>query len=383
MRRGKILIAATLGGYAALPQFLRRREDQFVGIRLQIPDSPNGLVHVGPAPLAEAVLSLHVLLHPKEHPLQHPWIREMRTLSAGLKREIRSFGFLYSDITADFMLPERADAPQTFDEALAAFAAMPPERARYELTRPAFFYMEESGGPESLERDDVLERIHERVGDPELVQQLLDDPAVAQSRVVDMLAQYWEQSFAEEWERLEPILEEEVERASGHDPIELLGEVRAEHMVDVEKRLIVRRSMHHHEVAVEPANPLRLIPSVYVWPHVRVNCDAPWPLAVLYPPATMRNGLRGTRPPEPLVQTLRAAADPTRLRILQLVGEQPRSTEELAPLVGLSESGLSKHLRALTDAGLLTTKRQGWYVLYHLDRERLALLGDELVTYVS
>ena len=148
-------------------------------------------------------------------------------------------------------------------------------------------------------------------------------------------------------------------------------------------RLILRRSIHHHEVAVEPDNPLRLIPSVYVWPHVRVNCDAPWPLAVLYPPATMRNGLRGTRPPEPLVQTLRAAADPTRLRILQLVGEQPRSTEELAPLVGLSESGLSKHLRALTDAGLLTTKRQGWYVLYHLDRERLARLGDELATYVS
>ena len=69
-----------------------------------------------PAPFAEAVLSLHVLMYPKEHPLQHPWIREMRSLSPGLKREIRAFGFLYSDITADFMLPERADAPQSFDE---------------------------------------------------------------------------------------------------------------------------------------------------------------------------------------------------------------------------------------------------------------------------
>ena len=47
-----------------------------------------------------------------------------------------------------------------------------------------------------------------------------------------MLAAYWEQSFAEEWERLEPILDEEVERANGRDPIELLGEVRAEHKVD-------------------------------------------------------------------------------------------------------------------------------------------------------
>ena len=60
-------------------------------------------------------------------------------------------------------------------------------------------------------------------------------------------------------------------------------------------------------------------------------------------------------------------ADPTRLQILRLVAEQPRSTEELAPLVGLSESGLSKHLSALTDAGLLSTRRQGWYVLYRLE----------------
>ena len=117
-------------------------------------------------------------------------------------------------------------------------------------------------------------------------------------------------------------------------------------MVDPEARLLVRRSIHDHTVAVDPDNPLRLIPSVYVWPHVRVNCDAPYPLAVLYPPATCTAGS-----PDRAARRARhrapGSADPTRLRILQLVGEQPRSTEELAPLVGLSESGLSKHLRAL------------------------------------
>jgi DNA-binding transcriptional ArsR family regulator len=50
--------------------------------------------------------------------------------------------------------------------------------------------------------------------------------------------------------------------------------------------------------------------------------------------------------------------------------------------VGLSESGLSKHLRALTDAELLSTRRQGWYVLYSLERRRLAQLGPELTDYV-
>jgi len=187
------------------------------------------------------VLSLHVLMYPKEHPLQHPWIRQMRTLSPALKREIRSFGFLYSDITADFMLPESADAPQSFEEALQAFASMPAKRAQYEIARPTFFYLEEdAGGPESMSREDVRARVTERVSsyDPELAAQLLDDPAAVQARIVEMLAGYWEQSFAEEWQRLEPILAEEVERASGRDPIEILGEVRAELVVDPKERLL-------------------------------------------------------------------------------------------------------------------------------------------------
>ncbi len=207
-----------------------------MSIRLRVPESHAGLVHVAPAPLAEALLSLHVLMHPKEHPLQHPWIRRMRTLSPALKREIRAFSFLYSDITADFMLPERADAPQTFEEALATFASMAPERARYEIARPAFFYYEaDAGGPEALAREEVRDRIRRRVSyfSPEggdLVQRLLDDPAAVQARVASMLATYWTESFAAEWERLEPTLADESDRARAEDPIARArpGALRAE-----------------------------------------------------------------------------------------------------------------------------------------------------------
>ena len=150
--------------------------------------------------------------------------------------------------------------------------------------------------------------------------------------------------------------------------------MRAELKVDPEQRLLVRRSLHDHEVARRAAaNPLRLIPSVYVWPHVRVNCDAPWPLAVLYPPATMRSGAR-RHARRPTRSSRRCAPPPTRPASASSSSSassrgRPRSSRRSS---ALSESGLSKHLRALTDAGLLTTKREGWYVLYHLDRERLA-----------
>ena len=87
-------------------------------------------------------------------------------------------------------------------------------------------------------------------------------------------------------------------------------------------------------------------------------------------------------PPDALVRALRAAADPVRLRVLRLVAERPRTTEELAPLVGLSESGLSKHLRALLDGALVRTRRDGRYVLYELDGGADAL-GASLRAYVD
>ncbi len=360
-----------------------------MAIRLRVPESLQGLVHVAPAPLAEALLSLHVLMHPKEHPLQHPWIRRMRRLSPALKREIRAFTFLYSDITADFVLPERADVPQSFDDALASFAAMAPERAQYEIARPTFFYLEEdAGGPESLAREEVRKRIRDRISSysPDgaaIAERLLDEPEVVQGRIASMLSAYWAESFAAEWERLEPTLAWESEQARVEDPVVMLETIRSELKVDAGERMLIRCSMHEHEVHVNPRNPLRLIPSVYVWPHVRVNCDAPWPVAILYPPRTMRAGVGRELAPDSLIRPLRAAADPTRLRILRLVGERPRSTEELAPLVGLSESGLSKHLKSLVDAGLLSTRRQGWYVLYRLERGRLDALGADLRRYIG
>ena len=58
--------------------------------------------------------------------------------------------------------------------------------------------------------------------------------------------------------------------------------------------------------------------------------------------------------------------DSTRLRILGLIAEQPRSTQELAPLISLTEAGASRHLRLLADVGILTSHREGYYVVYSI-----------------
>ncbi|GAA4466083.1 ArsR/SmtB family transcription factor [Phytohabitans houttuyneae] len=52
-----------------------------------------------------------------------------------------------------------------------------------------------------------------------------------------------------------------------------------------------------------------------------------------------------------------ALADPTRRRVVQLLGEQPRRAGELARAAGVSAPVVSRHLRILLAAGVVTDER--------------------------
>lgn len=54
-----------------------------------------------------------------------------------------------------------------------------------------------------------------------------------------------------------------------------------------------------------------------------------------------------------LDQTFGALADPTRRRVLELLGKAPQRASELAALTQASRPGMSRHLRVLKDAGLI------------------------------
>jgi DNA-binding transcriptional ArsR family regulator len=96
----------------------------------------------------------------------------------------------------------------------------------------------------------------------------------------------------------------------------------------------------------------------------------------------LTEGLRPTTPPE-LMRALRSLADPTRLRMIEQIARRPRSTQELARLVGLSEAGTSKQLRALAAAGILESRREGYYVVYSLVDEAVEALADDLRRIVT
>jgi ArsR family transcriptional regulator len=67
-----------------------------------------------------------------------------------------------------------------------------------------------------------------------------------------------------------------------------------------------------------------------------------------------------------IVKTLRAVADPNRLRILLLLRSEELSVAELQEILIMGQSTISTHLSQLKQAGLVEDRRTGKSNLYHL-----------------
>lgn len=64
------------------------------------------------------------------------------------------------------------------------------------------------------------------------------------------------------------------------------------------------------------------------------------------------------------VSALRAAAEPTRLRLLALLARAELTVGEICEIVGQSQPRVSRHLKVLSDAGLLDRFREQHWVYY-------------------
>ena len=118
------------------------------------------------------------------------------------------------------------------------------------------------------------------------------------------------------------------------------------------------RKAHEEEIVVGEDSRLVLVPSAFIWPHIALVQDPPDRLGLVYPAPFASHDVPAELPTDRLLPVLRALANDTRLRTLKLIAQSPRSTQELALLLGITEAGLSKHLRQLTTAGIVETHRR-------------------------
>lgn len=76
-----------------------------------------------------------------------------------------------------------------------------------------------------------------------------------------------------------------------------------------------------------------------------------------------------------LLQLHKALADETRLRLVRLLARSPLNVNEILDVLRMGQSRVSRHLRILADAGLVTRRREGTWIYY----ERAARPASPLV----
>src|SRR6266536_4300889 len=313
-------------------------------IRLRLSPATIDQVVVAYSPLGECVLSLRVLKRATRHPLHQPWARAMRPL--------------------------------------------PPSAVRHQLT----WGLHRGGLSEAdLERTTVRRRLMDAAardsapGQREL-ELVLEQPETFLAAFSELIAAYFEQAFASEWERIEPLLAAsaaEAQRRIGAGLYEALPHLSPRLRGDARRRQILIEDTDDGDASLTPGETLVLAPSIYAWPELTVCFEqGPWPKRIIYPTPLLAAWSLEPPPPAELQQLLRALSNHTRLSALRLIAEKPRTTQELAPLIGISEATLSRHLHLLTEVGALIRCRQGRFVLYALEQERLAQLEPGLFRYL-
>lgn len=73
-------------------------------------------------------------------------------------------------------------------------------------------------------------------------------------------------------------------------------------------------------------------------------------------------------------RTLKAVADPTRLKIIKALSQDELCVCELMLLLNAQQSAVSHHLRILKDANLVLERRQGKWSYHRLAGDRLETL---------
>jgi DNA-binding transcriptional ArsR family regulator len=219
-----------------------------------------------------------------------------------------------------------------------------------------------------------LERCRDTVEDEPyrwLLTSLLADPEGARDLLAARLDDAWASLVAPYWVRIRTQLDRDVEERSRaltrYGLRRVLDELHPKLRWSAPGLSLADGSDRTVQVR---GHGFLLMPSAYLWPHVAATVEEPWLPTIIYPAA----GIAGlwqvpAAPPGALSRLLGR----TRARILTAL-DQPISTTALAAVTELSPAGVSRHLLALHDAGLVCAARHGHEVRYRRTELGSALL---------
>ncbi|MFG1910094.1 DUF5937 family protein [Kribbella sp. NPDC048928] len=337
---------------------------------------PDRIRHVA-SPLIELGSALHVLAEPAHHD-RTDWAAAV-PLSAELREELAQWSWTVRAVRARFFATSTATGMPSWDEELTALRKRPPEDVAAELVRPL------RGRPLSSRTTDTTAVLHwarsRGRSTAALVESLLTDPADPVRRFADLLDSCWREWFSDVWAESRDALaargRQDRDLAVRDGVSAMLRSLDGSVAVRDADSVVVQK-VQSKRIDVSTRS-LLLVPSNYIAPHLFVGEVPGEPITIIYPSA----GRVADVPSAQLIRArLDALASPDRLQVCRAVASEPRTAGEIAALWGLHPTQVTRHLRALTRAGLVTAEREGRFVAYRLDNDVLTTLGADLLTLI-
>jgi len=227
--------------------------------------------------------------------------------------------------------------------------------------------------PSAQIREEVRSAYAGRRLPPEL-RQFETEPRRAIRSVAELMSAYWDRAFAAHWPRIRALLEHDVlyrsRQIADGGTRSLFADLHPSVRWD-DGELAVECAGAETELDLDERG-LLLVPSVFVWPKVTFVTAPPWQPTLIYPARGV--GMLWSDEQTAAPDALAKLVGQTRASLLSAL-DAPRSTTELAALLGQTTGGVSQHLAILREAGLVRGRRVQRVVLYMRSAEGEALVA--------
>ena len=292
------------------------------------------------SPMWELMTSLQMLQDAGRAAAHLPWVRAAMPVAAELDLAVALRLTPSKGYMPDFLTPPPTTPVATVGDELEVLRATPADTVRGDVGR----LLKGRRAPAALEP-------------------LLADPRRELKRLSKVLAEYWELTLEPHWPRIQALLEADL----SHRARRLTERGAAGVFADLhdsivwEEDMLVLRDSACEALRSLDGRGLVLVPSAFQWQRPSTIVDPPWQPTLLYPARGVgllweQQGVSGSEQLAGVLGTTRAA--------LLAALDAPRSTTALAAQIELTPGGVSQHLSALKEAGLVTGTRHGRSVLY-------------------
>lgn len=300
------------------------------------------------SPMWETAAAIRALRKPDLLSLHLPWVKQIRPAIRDLDLT-PAFALLPpKGYMADFLTPPPTTPLASFEDELELVRTTSTEQIRHDVQMLA-----DCGGASG----DGLGAYRK-------------NPRREVERLARVLEEFWHRAIEPHWPRVRSLLEADLlyrsRRLTEGGLDRLFSDLHPEVRWSSDGTLDLVQNQCNADRSLD-GDGLLLVPSAFGCQGTSAMIEANWQPTVIYPArgvALLWESAEGA--PEALAKVLGAA--------LLADLDAPRTTTDLAQRLAMTPGGVSQHLGALKDAGLVTAQRNGRAVLYCR-----STLADDLV----